>query len=338
MNKTLIVFILFAFQFAHSQDVLTFADCLSRALTNNLALKSAAFDEKAAVYQRRASFGKLLPSVYGEFENRNSWGKEIDSDTNLFVNEDLRNNEGTLNAYFTLFSGFSNLASIMAAKQELEINRTNIQRIRNEISIDVARRFITILFLQEIITANEEQIKSSEKQLELAELKFNSGVIAESEVFKIKSQKASEELRLLTTQNQLNENWISLKQLMNMPLDTEVTLIQPDLKLNENVVLDLDETILAERAVDIHPLYKISLLEERLAKNELTIARAPTYPTLTMRLLYRSNYSTTDFDNIPFSTQLDENTSKGIRFYLTIPIFSQFNNYGKLKAGKMRLM
>jgi outer membrane protein len=319
----------------NAQQALTFADCLEKTMANNLQLKSAAFDEKIAVTQHRASYGQYLPSIIADGENRNSWGKEIDPDTNTYTREDLRNYEGTLNAYFNLFSGFSAHNTVKLARQEKEITRARIEQIRNEVTIDLAQRFITILYLQEIILANEEQIKSSAKQEEIAELKFNAGVISESELFKIKAQKVSEELNLLTNQNRLTDNMVQLKQLMDVPLETEILLLKPNLDLNENVMADQNIYELTKKAVDIHPAFKASLLEQKKARTELALARAPWLPVLSLRLMYRSNYDPTLEDVVPFHTQIDENTSKQIRFYLTVPIFSRFENYAKVQTNKL---
>ncbi|HEX9979887.1 MAG TPA: TolC family protein [Flavobacterium sp.] len=319
---------------ANSQEALTFADCLERALKNNLDIKSAEMSERVSVIQHRASYGGVLPNIYGEVENRNSWGKELDPDTNTFKNDNLRNYEGTLNAAFNLFSGFSVYHSVRAAKQEKDISRAALEQTRNLITIDLAQRYISILYLQEIIEANQEQIKSSEKQLELAELKFNSGAIAESEVFKIRAQKAAEELNLLTSQNQLAENMISLKQLMNMPLDQDVLLIQPSLELNENITESEDAISITSRAVERHPAFRMSLLEEKRARTELALKRAAFYPTLSMRLMMRSNYNPEVEEQVGFKTQLDENTSRQIRFYLVVPIFNGFSAYSEARASK----
>src|SRR6476660_2581429 len=148
---------------ANAQEALTFDMCLERTLKNNLKLKAASFDEKIALSQHRGSYGQLLPNIYAEGENRNSWGKELDPDTNTFTRENLRNNEGTLNAYFNLFQGLTVHNNIKLARQEKELTRNNIQQLQNEVTIDLAQRFITILYLQEIIVANEQQIQSSGK-------------------------------------------------------------------------------------------------------------------------------------------------------------------------------
>jgi len=235
MKKILFIATLVISQTVSAQDAMTFQACLDAAMANNLDLQTAYNEYENAAYQYKASYGKLLPTVAANAENKNTWGREIDPTTNLYVNEQLRTYNGAINANFNLFSGFEAINTIKLSKQEARISRTNIERIKNLVTIDLAEKFITILYLQEIVGANEIQIQSSAKQLELAELKFNSGVISESEVFKVRSQKATEELTLLTNQNHLTDNLISLKQLMNIPLDKEIVLLKPKLELNENV-------------------------------------------------------------------------------------------------------
>jgi outer membrane protein len=334
MRKIALLLLIFNYA-ANAQEALTFDMCLERTMKNNLQLKAAAFDENIARSQHRGSYGLMLPNITADAEGRNSWGKELDPDTNTFTRDDLRNYEGTVNANFNLFSGLAVHNTIKRARQEKELVRTNIQLLQNTLTIDLAQRFITILYLQEIIAANEKQIEASGKQLELAQLKFDSGVISESELFKIKAQKASEELNLLTNNNRLADNMISLKQLMNMPLETEVVLLKPELELNENVVSSESEFELTKKAVDIHPAFQASILEMKKARTELAIARSLRWPTLSMRLMYRSNYDPTIREEVSFDEQIDMNTSRQIRFYLTIPIFNQFRNNLEIKTQKM---
>jgi outer membrane protein len=333
--KKAIFFLLFIFSNSvFGQDVLSFKDCLDLAFKNNLQLKSAANSEKIAKYQYTASYGKLLPNLFGSIDNRNSWGREIDPNSNLFVNTDIRNYVGYINANFNLFAGFSALNSIRMNKQEVRINQTNIKRVENAITIDLAEKFITILYLQDIILANQEQIKSSENQLELALLKFNGGTIAESEVFKIRSQKATEELNLLTNQNRLTDNMVSLKQLMNIPLEKEIILIKPILKLDSNIDISQSPYEIIEKAILVNPSYKMSLLREKKARAALAIARSSKYPLLSMRAQYGSNYTNTD-EIFEFKDQLSNNEVNIFRLNLIIPIFAQMDNYSKSKTSKM---
>ncbi len=334
MKKIVFIAFLCLSKTALAQDILSYQDCLNLALKNNLQLKSALNSEKIAKYQYTASYGKLLPNFFGSLDNRNSWGREIDPQTNLFVNTDIKNYIGFVNANFNLFAGFSALNNIRFTKQEFKINQENIKRVENIISITLAEKFITILYLEEIIAANKEQIKSSDNQLELALLKFNSGTIPESEVFKIKSQKATEELNLLTNQNRLTDNMVNIKILMNIPLEKEIVLIKPIMKLDSNITIDQNPFDIINKAIEINPKYKISLLRERKAKAALAIARASRYPLLTMRAQYGANYTNTDKD-FGFKDQLSNNEINILRLNLIIPVFSQMDNYSKAKTSKM---
>ena len=334
MKKIVFIAFLCLSKTALAQDILSYQDCLNLALKNNLQLKSALNSEKIAKYQYTASYGKLLPNFFGSLDNRNSWGREIDPQTNLFVNTDIKNYIGFVNANYNLFAGFSALNNIRYTKQEFKINQENIKRVENIVSITLAEKFITILYLEEIIAANKEQIKSSDNQLELALLKFNSGTIPESEVFKIKSQKATEELNLLTNQNRLTDNMVNIKILMNIPLEKEIVLIKPIMKLDSNITIDQNPFDIINKAIEINPKYKISLLRERKAKAALAIARASRYPLLTMRAQYGANYTNTDKD-FGFKDQLSNNEINILRLNLIIPVFSQMDNYSKAKTSKM---
>ncbi|WP_309640645.1 TolC family protein [Flavobacterium sp.] len=341
MKKRILILFFIVSNVTFGQDMMSFQDCLDKAMANNLDLKSAINSELIAKTQYRSSYGKLLPSIYGTAENKNSWGREVDPNSNLFINTDIKNYVGYINASYNLFAGFTALNTIKYTKQEYKINQSNVQKVTNEMTIDLAEKFITILYLQEIIAANEKQIESSQKQLELAQLKFEAGTIAEGEVFKIKSQKASEELNLLTNQNHLTDNMVSLKQLMNLPLDKEITLIKPILQLDAKVETEQNQYDLIKQALDLNPSLAMSKFREKKARAALAIARASRYPVLSMRAQYGSQYTKTQYqdneeDLLPFKDQLKNNEVNIFRLNLVVPIFSQLESHSKIKTSRIQ--
>ena len=143
MNKTIILFLLVS-SGIYAQDYLTFSDCLEITLRNNVSIKSLAVSEQVSKYKYRASYGALLPSIFATVDNKNSWGREIDSKTNLYVDKDLKNYIGSIGATYNLFSGFAAINSIKSAKKEAQINNALVHKKENEISIELAQKFITI--------------------------------------------------------------------------------------------------------------------------------------------------------------------------------------------------
>ena len=335
MKKSILIFyVILQVNLVFCQEKLTYKDCMNLAIKNNLSIKSASISEKIAVYKLRTNLGQLLPIITGNVDNKHSWGREIDPTTNAFIDDNLKAYTGNMTGLLTLFSGFYNLKAIKSAKQEVEINKALQQKIQNEITIELSQIFIEILYFQELIIANKEQIIGSEKQLEFAKLKFDSGVIAESEVFKIQSQKASEELVLVTNQNRLILSEIELKQLLNIPLETKIELIKPASLVSEESKLDENELEIAKKAVAINPSYLMSKWIESKAKTEIALARSAKMPILNLKYTYGSNFSDSD-PLISYNEQINKNLASVLKLSLIIPIFNQFETTFKIKQNKL---
>lgn len=335
MGKSIFIFIvILQTNLCLCQEKLTYKDCVNLAIKNNLSLKSASISEKIAVYKLRTSVGQLLPVITANVDNKYSWGREIDPNTNTFIDKNLKAYTGNMTGLYTLFSGFYNLKAIRSAKQEVEINKAFQQKIQNEITIELSQKFIEILYFQELIIANKEQILGSEKQLEFAKLKFDSGVISESEVFKIQSQKASEELVLVTNKNQLTTDNIDLKQLLNLPLEKEIELIKPAFLVSEKSKLEENEYEITKKAVLINPSYSMSKWIENKAKTEIALARSAKMPLLNLKYTYGSNFSDSNPYN-SYNDQINKNLVSVLKLSLIVPIFNQFETTYKIKQSKL---
>lgn len=319
---------------ALAQKTLTFSECLYLMESNNFVLKNVAINEEIAHYNLKTKKGKLLPSLTGIGDNKYSWGREIDPTTNSFVNKDFKSYIGSINANYTLFSGFYTLKSIQIGKQEVAITALNHKKMRDEMAIDLAQKYITLFYLQETLLVNQEQIAASNKQLEMAQLKFDSGVIAESEVFKIQAQKSIEELTLITNQNRLASLELDLKQIMNLPLETELKLEKPKVPLFENSLLEENVLEIAKKAVKIHPSFLMYQLMEQKANKEVSLSQSFYFPSLNVKYNYGSTYSTND-PEITFKDQFNANLASSLKLSLVIPIFNQFETTYRIKQTKL---
>ena len=329
--------ILYFFYFGfniQAQTNLTFEKCLEIAFKNNLNIKNAEISEEIANYQHKGTIAKLLPTVSGSFSNNYSWGRGIDPSTNTFVNQEFKSYSGGLNSGINLFSGFQNINSIKLAKQELESNKTTIQKIKNEIIIEIATKYTNIIYLKEIIKSNEQQITSTQKQLELNQSKFELGYIPESDIFKIKSQLANEQLTLINNINQLSINELDLKQLINLPYTAEITLEPIKEKLFSKLNIDKNDESTINKALEQNPAYQLTLINQKKSKINLALSRAVLYPSLNAGFGINSAYSNNNtFFN--FNEQINNNLAYGLSFSLSIPIFNQLQNRFKVKENKL---
>ena len=332
-----IFLILYFFYFGiniQAQTILTFEKCLEIAFKNNLNIKNAEISEEIANYQHKGTIAKLLPTVSGSFSNNYSWGRGIDPSTNTFVNQEFKSYSGGLNSGINLFSGFQNINSIKLAKQELESNKTTIQKIKNEIIIEIATKYTNIIYLKEIIKSNEQQITSTQKQLELNQSKFELGYIPESDIFKIKSQLANEQLTLINNINQLSINELDLKQLINLPYTSKITLEPIKDNLFSKLNIDKNDESSINKALEQNPAYQLTLINQKKSKINLALSRAVLYPSLNAGFGINSAYSNNNtFFN--FNEQINNNLAYGLSFSLSIPIFNQLQNRFKVKENKL---
>jgi outer membrane protein TolC len=183
------------------------------------------------------------------------------------------------------------------------------------------------------VKINAQQIELSEKQLALAQLKYEAGVIAESEVFKLKTQKANEELDLVNNNNKLIDNWVRLKQLMNVPMQEEFVLEEPKVELDSAVLSQTNTAEITSKIIDFHPLTSMSLLRETRAKAALAVARSFRYPELNAEFVYRTS-SFSNLELVDQELQFDRNRNGFLRFNLIIPIFNQLNTFSRIKQAK----
>ncbi len=333
VQKLLFFMLCLASAFSFSQEVLSFQDCLNRAFSKNLLLQSSVVDQKIADTQYKKSFAKLLPTINGDISSNTSIGRGIDPDTNTFFNDKYTSYSGEIRSRLVLFDGLLNITNIKLAKQEVELNKANWEKTKNDITIEIATKFTNILYLEEIIKAIGEQIKVTEKQIELVQTKFKEGYIAESEVYKIKSQKSTEELNLINTQSLLNLNYIDLKQLLNIPVDKEITLKVPRQELFAEVKYSYSKEFL-EKALKQSPDYTISKINEMKAKTNIAIARAPLLPTVSTGFdVGTSFYNPNSLYNN--SEQINNNVSYNFSVNVSIPIFNQLQDVYKLKESKL---
>lgn len=318
---------------AFGQKTLNFSDCLALAMKQNLEIQSANVNEEVLKYQYKASYGRLAPELRAEGIQRARFNQIYDFNTNSYIDNTVRETRGTVRANFNLFSGFNVWNTIKIQKQEYAIAKLNSQQQIREITISLAESYLTTLYLTELVKINAQQIQLSEKQLALAQLKYESGVIAESEVFKLKTQKANEELELVNNTNKLIDNWVRLKQLMNLPIQEELLLQTPAVELDSAVLSENNAAEITAKIIDFHPLTSMSLLRQTRAKAALAVARSFRYPELNAEFAYR----TSSFSNLALvgqDLQFDRNRNGFLRLNLIVPIFNQLNTFSRIKQAK----
>ncbi|MDU0370055.1 TolC family protein [Hymenobacter endophyticus] len=251
------------------------------ALQNNLTVRGQQLTAELQNATLRQSRAALLPSANLSGTQAWNYGTSLDPLTNDFVSQTIRSNNFSANSQVTLFSGFQLRNTVKRNILDSEASLLDIEKSRNDLSLNVASAFLQLVLSEELVRANEVRVSSTRSQVERTQKLLKAGSIPESNLLDIQAQQASDELNVITAQNQRDLARLSLAQLLNLPSPTGLTIEVPALAdPDDEPLLTADPDGTYQTAQSLLPEIKAADLRVRSASRSLDIARGAYYPRL----------------------------------------------------------
>ena len=228
----------------------------------------------------------------------------------------------SLNSEITLYNGAKLKNTIAQGKTNLTVSETDIQTQKELISLNVLSSYIVALLAIENVKNYEAQLKSTEKQLELAEARKSVGIISTSDFLNIKSQYASDKATFIDAENTLRINLVALMQLMNMPIDYSFTIQEPNIDSLIKNTPETDANLIYNIALGLQPSIKSAKLNLESTQMNIKIAQADALPQLSLGGSIGTGYnSAMQYNN--FSEQFSNKVVPTIGLSLSVPIFQR---------------
>lgn len=336
INKYIFILILFCSSNLNAQYVLTFKECLKIALENNLNIKNQILTESIALNNHQSAQFRRLPTANAFANGSSSWGRGIDPFTNTYANQQFNTYNGGANINWTLFNGFYNINDIKLKKHDIESNKSVLQKLKNDLSIDLATKYTNILYYKELVKSIEKQLEISTQNIDFTQKKIDAGSLAKNDIYKITAQKDQEESNYIQAKNQLEANWIDLKQLLNFPLDTMIEIKEVSSNIDYLALNTMDENQILNHTMLTFPSIKQAEIQLKKAETSLLLAKSSFYPTISFGANIGSTYSTFNrFFNFP--TQIENNLSYSTSLSANFPLFNQFQTKMKVKEAKLNI-
>jgi hydrophobe/amphiphile efflux-1 (HAE1) family protein len=211
---------------------LTFNQALERALSANEGLKVAkerVVETQARVQESKASFLpqvnlafsytpsqrfpviRIPAGVFGPEEQTFQAAFSRENNMQLFINQPIYTG-GRLNHAYGITT-----ASLDASTLELA-------RTRQEIECRVVETFYAALMNQRGVTVADEQVRLTQKQLELARVRFESGTVARLDVLQAEVELANSKARRIQAKAQVDIALQALRSVLALPQSQAITL------------------------------------------------------------------------------------------------------------------
>jgi Outer membrane protein len=213
-----------------------------------------------------------------------------------------------------------------------EIARQEVGRIRNDISIEIARAYLQVLLAREILESANSSLENSAVQVERTRKFVDAGSQAYSALLEMEAQYASELVQQTNAQSQVSNALLTLRQLLDLPAEQSFDVSTPGENLNIGPFAAESPDQLFDASLDL-PQIEVARLNKKNSELQLAIAKGQAYPSLTFRAGYGSYYA--DSRDESFFDQFNENRNPSISFGINIPIFNSWRTNTAIKNAKL---
>lgn len=331
--------------------------CIDHALENNLQVRQAELNTELSKSLRDQSIAGFLPSLNGSASQNHYFGRSIDPITNAFTTNEVRSNSFNLSSSLSVFEGFQLQNTLRQSSLSFLSSRYDLQKIRNDISLNVVTLYLQALYTKELELAASEQLEATRFQKDRVNRMFELGSLSKSALLEIEAQFAADELRQIQARNNYEQSLLNLAQLLELPSVKDFSIQDPMLSDPSLPAEALTTEKVYAQALGTQPEIMSYDLKAQSAQKGLAVARGGRYPRLLVTGNINTNFSTSGqeitgynvgipssvfsgftssgdsvysivpnttpiFERTAFRDQLDNNLSRAVGFSLQIPIFN----------------
>ena len=208
------VFLLLAFSAASlsAQERITLKRATELVIENNLQIKQSQFSEAISEENLQQSKLALYPTLNANTGLNFNFGRSIDPLTNQFVNQAITSTSGNVSSGTALFQGFQKINQISQNKLQLDADKSNTQKIKNDLVLAVVTNYLSVLNAQDLLLASKQQLAISNQQLDIEQKFFDVGNKTLADLAQARSQVATAELNVTNAQNQGDLSFLNLAQ------------------------------------------------------------------------------------------------------------------------------
>ncbi|TSJ44014.1 TolC family protein [Mucilaginibacter corticis] len=357
---------------ASAQEKITLQMAVDRTLANNLTIKQAQVTEALGSADLQQAKNNLLPSLNASTQGGYYFGRSQVAGAFTYTSSTSLNINGDAQLQFTLYQGGQLRNQIIQNKLLLDVNKSNTNKIKNDLVLNVVTDYLQILTNQDLVTAAKQQIDLANQTLEKSNISFKVGNQTLADLSQAKAQLSTANLNLTTAQNQLDLSILILKQYMEMNPYTDIIVERPDISKLTDIKTVYDATEVIKTALNINPDIHLAEAQQKTYAQAIKLAKGYYYPTVSLYGGLASSYSnqlnrkligatvpayeqigvvqgttTAVLSPIPVSqpiygpysafNQIGDNFNQSIGLSIQIPIFNKFSNNTAVKKAQLNL-
>ena len=330
--------------FAQQPKIMTLQECVDLAVQNNLNVQRSKLNlETAEVNKMQADFQRY-PSLNASGGPGFSWGRSIDPTSNQFITQEIFSVNMNANSGVTLYNAGRINNSIKQNERTVAASEYDVTKSTNDVQLNVVTFYLNVIFNKELLDNARFQLESSRNQLERTKKLVAAGSLPRTNELELESQVSTNEVNLITAENNLNLAKLSLKQAMLIPASDDIDVIAPEVEIEQPDLATSTDDLFATAE---NTMPEIKAADFRVMSSEFAYrsALSQKYPTLSLNAGVSTNYSSAarrfdpsfDGSSWVFTEQLQNNFRQFVSMSLSIPIFNGHQATANVQRSKINI-
>lgn len=328
----------------------TIEECVNYALEHNISIKQTSLDTDLAKIDKNSALGNFLPSVNASGSHSWNIGLNQNITTGLLQNQTTQFTSANLNASVDIYKGLQNQNRYRRATLSIIATQYQLQKMKDDVSLNVANAFLQILFNKENIKVQKEQLANNEKQFNRTQELVNAGSVPRGDLLDIKATVADNKQKVIQAENDFLISRLSLAQLLQLQDFQDFDIADENYEANQSEVMFQTPDAIYKKALEERVEVKLAKANREVAEKDVTIAKGALLPTLSGFYAFNSRISYSDvpvFDNAgifvgytnpaPFFNQFSDNKGHNFGLQLNIPILNGFSVKNNVARSKVAL-
>ena len=343
MKKVLTIVLGLTFVGFNAQEKWSLKECVDYAVKHNLQVIQNEYSKQMQDSNLKIAQKNYLPSVNANMGNNVSFG-QASLGTGSIRNDRFSNN-ANIGADILIYNNGRLEKNIRKTQFDVEASQYDIETVKNDISLQIARQYLTTLLNKEIVKIAQSATENAKKQFDRAKITTEVGTTAKTIEAEAEAAWAREKQNLKTAEINVNRSLFALAQLLQLKeykdFDVEDVEISETLSPQLISVVDVLET-----AYETQPQVKAAQSKIKSAEAQTEVSKTAFWPTLTANVgigtFYNNLLNTNNVGNeffyvkeASFFQQYKDNFGQQGGISLNIPIFNK--GITKLQVEQSRI-
>ncbi|WP_332022563.1 TolC family protein [Kaistella sp.] len=331
MKKTAVFLLSFVSFVAFSQKKWSLQECVNYAVENNLQVIQNTLNTKTQDNSLQIAKRQYLPSVSGNINNNASFGQGRDVFGNTNRNDNF-SNSASVGADILVYNNGRLEKNIRKTEFEVEASKFDLERIKNDISLQIAQQYLSVLLNREITKISESALENADRLYKRAKITTEVGTTPQTVLAEAEAALAREKQNVKTAEINTNRSLFALAMLLQLPDYKDFDIQEVPVNTMLDAPLFTAENIIA-KAYENQPQVKAAESRIKSAEAQTEVTKTAFWPTVTANAGLGSSYfylispakdlNGNSIQQSQFFTQYKDNFGQQLGLSANIPIFNK---------------